>query len=362
MKIVHVIGARPQFVKAAPVLRAMQSEGGVDSVLIHTGQHFDPEMSDVFFEDLGLPTPDIHLGIAGGRHGEMTGRMIVALEPALLDIQPDWVVVYGDTNTTLAAAIAGSKLQLRLGHVEAGLRSFNRAMPEELNRIVTDHLSTLCLAPTDAAIENLRAEGIAESLIHRTGDVMFDAVRLFTELARSRSTILDRLSLEPEMFVLATLHRAENTDDVRRLRAAVEGLAAVAVDLPVVLPLHPRTSAALQHAGIDVGSVQILPPVGYLEMLALESAAAVIVTDSGGVQKEAFFHRRPCVTLRDETEWVELVHLGWNRVVPPVAPEAVATAVKAAIGTIGDDAQPYGDGNAATEITRALVSRSRSAD
>jgi len=354
MRVMHVIGARPQFIKAAPLLAAMRETDDLDPGLVHTGQHFDAEMSEVFFDELGLPRPDHHLDVSGGGHGDMTGRMLIGLEPVVQAVRPDWMLIYGDTNSTLAAALVAVKLHIPIAHVEAGLRSFNRAMPEEVNRVVADHLSSLCLAPTDAAGANLAAEGIAGKRVVRTGDVMFDAVRLFGPIARRRSVLLDDLDVSDARFVLATLHRAENTDDPDRLRVAVEALAELAADLPVILPLHPRTGGALEAAGIDTGPIRLISPVGYLDMLALEAGAAVVVTDSGGVQKEAFFHRRPCVTIRDETEWVELVDLGWNRLAPPTDVASVVAAVRAAIGSSGADAAPYGDGRACDEIIEAL--------
>lgn len=358
MRVLTVIGARPQFIKAAAVDRAF-SRHGIEAVVIHTGQHFDHEMSQLFFDELGLRPPDINLGIAGGSHGEMTGRMLGTLEQVMVETDPDWVLVYGDTNSTLAGGLAVSKLPIRLAHVEAGLRSFNRTMPEEINRVVVDHLSDVCLTPTATADENLRREGIRDERVVRTGDVMFDATRLFGERSESSSTIAARYGLKTDGFVLATVHRAENTDDPQRLKSAVLGLAALAADLPVVLPLHPRTKLALERMRLDIpAQLRILPPVGYLDMLWLEAHARLIATDSGGVQKEAFFYRRPCVTLREETEWVELVELGWNRLAPPTNPDAVAEALRAALeAPPGKDDSPYGDGNAADHIVEALMGR-----
>lgn len=358
MKVLTVVGARPQFIKAAPVGDALAAAEGVEHVLVHTGQHFDQSMSDVFFEELSIAKPDVRLNINGGSHGQMTGQMIEALEEVIVEATPDWVLVYGDTNSTLAAAIAASKLSgVRLAHVEAGLRSFNRAMPEEVNRVVTDHLSHLCLTPTATADHNLQAEGIDGTLVVRTGDVMFDAVLRFGALAERRSTVLEEAGVQDGGFVLATVHRAENTDDPRRLRAVIGGLRSLATDVPVVLPMHPRTARAAEQAEMNLDGLIILPPVGYLDMLALERAAQMVVTDSGGVQKEAFFQRRRCVTLRTETEWVELVDLGWNSLVPPVTDaEDVAAGLRAALDSDeGDEATPYGDGDAARRVVDALV-------
>ncbi len=354
MRVLTVVGARPQFIKLAPVSRAMAERPGIESVVVHTGQHFDDEMSQVFFDELGIPEPDANLAINAGTHGEMTGRMIEALEAAFVAEQPDWVLVYGDTNSTLAAAIASSKMSTRLAHVEAGLRSFNRAMPEEINRVLTDHVSHLCLTPTAVADRNLEAEGIGGDVVRRTGDVMFDAVRIFGEVARSKSSVLERAGVQADAFVLATVHRAENTDDPRRLATIVDGLRAVAADVPVVLPMHPRTAKAIERNGIDIDGVSVLPPVGYLDMLALEGQAACVVTDSGGVQKEAFFQGRPCITLRTETEWVELVDLGWNRLLPPTGTDFAALLCSAVHAGPGIVAEPYGDGHAAERVVDAL--------
>jgi len=337
----------------------MASADGITSRLLHTGQHFDDDMSAVFFQELGLPSPDWNLGLGTGSHGAMTGRMLEAIEAVLVTEEPDWVLVYGDTNSTLAGALAASKLPARLAHVEAGLRSFNRVMPEEINRVATDHLSDLCLAPTALAMDNLAREGIPQERTLLCGDVMFDAARIFREQSLGRAALL--LGLRPGTpYVLATIHRAENTDDPDRLRAIIEGLARTARELPVVLPLHPRTQLALErHSQIDLGGITVLPPLGYLDMLAVGADATLVVTDSGGVQKEAFFCRRPCLTLRDETEWQELVELGWNRVVPPVDADVVADAVAAAlVSPPGTDAHPYGDGHAAEVIVSSLLAGS----
>jgi UDP-GlcNAc3NAcA epimerase len=353
MKVATVVGARPQFIKAAPVSRAL-ADAGVDELIIHTGQHFDAGMSNVFFEELGILAPAHHLGISGGGHGAMTGAMLQALEPVLQNEAPAWVLVYGDTNSTLAGALTAAKLHIPVAHVEAGLRSFNRRMPEEQNRVVTDHLSDLLFTPTDTATARLRVEGIPGERIRQVGDVMFDAALYYAERAAGRSGILGLHGLEPGQYALATVHRAENTDDPDRLRAIITGLDQVADSLPLVLPLHPRTRAAIQRERLSIRTLRFIDPVGYLDMVALESHAAVIATDSGGVQKEAYFHKVPCVTLRDETEWVELVELGWNRLVRAV-PGAICDAIHEALGTSGTAAAPYGDGNAAGRIVESLT-------
>lgn len=354
MKIVTILGTRPQFIKAAPVSRALVS-AGVSEVLVHTGQHFDSEMSDIFFSELRITRPAFNLGIHGGGHGSMTGAMLQAIEPLLQNENPDWVIVYGDTNSTLAGALTAAKLQIPVAHVEAGLRSFNSRMPEEQNRIVTDHLSDILFTPTDAATTRLREEGIPSNRVHQVGDVMFDAALQFGHLVDAHRAIFEQHCLRRKGYILATIHRAENTDNLDRLRAIIEGLGIVANKLmPVLLPLHPRTRHALELHGIRCKGIRILDPVGYLDMIALERQAAVIATDSGGVQKEAYFHGVPCVTVRNETEWVELLRLGWNRLVSADA-EGIAKAVGDAIGTTGQNGAPYGDGRAAEKIIGVLV-------
>jgi len=358
MRIVSVVGARPQFVKAAAVSRVLSGGPGLYEVLLHTGQHYDDNMSKVFFEELELPEPDYHLGIGGGTHGQNTGRMLETIERVLVKEKPDWVLVYGDTNSTLAGALAAVKLHIPVAHVEAGLRSFNRGMPEEINRVLTDHASDLLFAPTKTAVQNLRREGIPDQRIHLVGDVMYDAALYYGAKAMRTSRILDRLGLEPKGYVLATVHRAENTDDPARLYAIMRGLAEVSREIPVVLPLHPRTRLALERNGmLDEVQVylRILPPIGYLDMVMLEQNARLIATDSGGVQKEAFFYRVPCVTMRDETEWVELVESGWNFLAPPISATAISTAVFARIGVLGEEVDLYGGGEAAQRIAAVLM-------
>jgi UDP-GlcNAc3NAcA epimerase len=357
---VTVVGARPQFVKAAVVSRALRALPGVTEVLIHTGQHHDVNMSDVFFEQMEIPAVDHHLGIAGGRHGEQTGRMLAAIEEVLIRERPDWVVVYGDTNSTLSGALAAAKLRLPVAHVEAGLRSFNRGMPEEINRILTDHCSDLLLCPTEAAVANLRREGVDDHAIHRVGDVMYDAALMFQEKARKEIHASRTPELLPGGYVLATVHRAENTDDPERLRIIFEALHRVSRDIPVVLPLHPRTRRALDEGGLAkrIGEqLRLIDPVGYLEMVELERNAKIVVTDSGGVQKEAFFFGVPCVTLRSETEWVELVECGWNSIVPPTGVQDVVDGIMQRLAPRPPVAPPalYGDGHAGNRIAELLV-------
>jgi len=353
MNVLTVVGARPQFIKAAPVSRAL-ADARIDEVLVHTGQHYDAQMSGRFFDELGMAAPVVNLEVGSGLHGEQTARMLIGLERQMLDRRPDWVLVYGDTNSTLAGALAAAKLHIPVAHVEAGLRSFNRRMPEEINRIVTDAVSTLLFAPTDLACDNLRREGVPEARICATGDVMLDATLHFGPRARQESSIVERLGLTAGQYVLATIHRAENTDDPARLGAIVKGLVDVSATRRVVFPVHPRTRSSLEQAGIGTAGLDIVEPLGFLDMLRLEMDAAVIATDSGGVQKEAFFHRVPCVTLREETEWMELVASGWNRLVPPRNSADIAAAVLAAAGCLGQDVSPYGHGAAADVIARAL--------
>ncbi|MGY4261296.1 UDP-N-acetylglucosamine 2-epimerase (non-hydrolyzing) [Bradyrhizobium brasilense] len=312
MKILTIVGARPQFIKAAAVSRAIRETGGLTEVMIHTGQHFDANMSAVFFEELDIPEPRHHLDINGGGHGDMTGRMLAAIEPILLAEKPDWVVVYGDTNSTLAGSLAASKLHIPVAHVEAGLRSFNRRMPEEINRLVTDHLSTMHLCPTGTAVANLAAEGVTDG-VHHVGDVMYDATLFAIDRAAKSSTILSDLSLSPKEYAIATVHRAENTDDPRNLRAVVHFLQEHAKQYQIVVPLHPRTRQAAARMGVSLDGLRVIDPIGYLDMAKLLHHATEVYTDSGGLQKEAYFHRVPCTTLRDETEWTETIENGWNR-------------------------------------------------
>lgn len=352
MKLCTIIGARPQFIKAATVSRVF-GEHGVNEVLVHTGQHYDADMSDVFFEQMEIPRPQYHLGIGGGRHGAMTGRQLEKIEEVLLVERPDWVLVYGDTNSTLAGALAAAKLHIPLAHVEAGLRSFNRRMPEEINRVLTDHVSTLLFAPTSTAIDNLAQEGIDGDRVRLVGDVMYDATLFYKTRAKAPDWF-DAIDLQDKGFVLCTIHRAENTDDDKRLCSILRGLADS--ELPIVLPLHPRTRGVLERAGVHPPvNIHIVSPVGYLEMSWLEERCAVIATDSGGVQKEAFFHGKPCVTLRDETEWVELVKHKVN-VLVGADENAIAAALSQQLQWV-DVPNLYGDGEAAKKIVNTLLER-----
>ncbi|MDR1407645.1 MAG: UDP-N-acetylglucosamine 2-epimerase (non-hydrolyzing) [Tannerella sp.] len=365
MKLITIVGARPQFVKAAMVGRAIgrynrrHGAGAVEERLLHTGQHYDARMNDVFFRQLDIRPPAWQLQCGQGSHGAMTARMLEGIERVLLADRPDAVLVYGDTNSTLAGALAAAKLHVPVVHVEAGLRSFNRRMPEEINRVVTDHVSTLLFCPTTAAVGHLANEGIREGVYH-AGDVMYDAALAFGTLAQQHSAILTTLHLAPRRFYLATVHRAENTDDRERLSSIIRALAAVASDdCPVVLPLHPRTRMRLEEYGLLTAvaghaSFRTTEPVDYLDMVMLEKQAAAILTDSGGVQKEAYFHRTPCVTLRDETEWTETVDGGWN-LLAGHRTENIVRCLHAHHSIPKTDIAEYGTGRAADDIVDRLT-------
>ncbi len=362
VKIVTIIGARPQFIKIAAVSRAIKTwnqhnpDNQIIDHIVHTGQHFDDNMSGIFFRQLEIPEPAFNLGIAGGSHGAMTGRMLESIESVLQKVEPDWVLAYGDTNSTIAAALAAIKLHIPVAHVEAGLRSFNMRMPEEVNRIVTDSVSTLLFCPTDAAVKNLEREGYVSG-VHNVGDVMYDASLHMQAIAERESDVLDRLNLQKRKFILATCHRAENTDDPARLRAILEALSEIGRDFPVVLPLHPRTRklAAEYDFDLNVSGLHVTEPLPYLDMTKLESSAAAIATDSGGVQKEAYFYQVPCITLRDETEWVETVASGWNRLAPPTECPIAHVIREALSSRPATYSQLFGDGKAAEAIVRLLT-------
>lgn len=348
LKIVTILGARPQFIKAAVVSSVFSEQ--FEEVLVHTGQHYDPNMSDVFFEELHIPKPKYHLDIGSGSHGAMTGAMLTKIEQVLETEKPDFVMVYGDTNSTLAGALAASKLLIPVIHVEAGLRSFNKAMPEEQNRILTDHISDLLFAPTQTAVKNLKLEGIVNG-VHLVGDVMYDGILHFREIARQKSTILSTLGLSEKDYILCTVHRAENTNGPERLKSIVNGLNAVREK--IVLPLHPRTQKYLQAYGIRLAEhIHVIDPLGYLDIVMLESAAKKIVTDSGGIQKEAFFLGVPCITLREETEWVETVENGWNVLVG--ADEQKIVGAIMGFNPVEERSDYFGKGNTAAEIAAII--------
>jgi UDP-GlcNAc3NAcA epimerase len=364
MNVATVVGARPQFVKAAMLSLALRA-CGIEEFLIHTGQHYDIEMSELFFRHLDIARPSVNLGIGSGNHGRQTGRMLEQIESVLLANGPSMLIVYGDTNSTLAGALAAAKLQIPIAHVEAGLRSFDQCVPEEVNRVLTDHVSELLFAPTPSAAANLRREGIPESRIRVLGDVMYDAALYYGAKAERQSGILGEIGLQRGAFVLATVHRAENTDNDERLASVLLGLNEIARDLPVVLPLHPRTKAALLKNSLlaQAEAIRLISPVGYLDMMMLEKNARLVVTDSGGVQKEAFFYGVPCVTLRDRTEWTDLVDLGWNTVTPPTGASRVAESIRNALSAVpAPCGNPFGDGCSAQRIAAVIRESLKSKD
>ncbi|MEI4197510.1 non-hydrolyzing UDP-N-acetylglucosamine 2-epimerase [Roseovarius sp. E0-M6] len=355
MKIVTIIGARPQFIKAAVVSRRILSRTDMEEVLVHTGQHYDDNMSDVFFKEMGIPAPKYHLGIGGVGHGAMTGRQLEAIETVLIDEKPDILIVYGDTNSTLAGALAAAKLNIPVAHIEAGLRGFDRRVPEEVNRVVTDHVSSWLFAPTEAAVEHLRQEGIDPENVVLSGDVMYDAALVYGAEAEQKSDILDRLNLVSGDFRFCTTHRQENTDNMSRLTGIFDALRALAEEKPMVLPLHPRTRKCLQAIGrFDemTKGITLIDPIGFFDMICMLRGASVVMTDSGGVQKEAYFHGTPVVVMRTEqTEWTELVDLGWAHMVRPDNAKALVDVAHRIEGTAGDTStQPYGNGHAADAI------------
>ncbi len=350
MKILTVVGARPQFIKAYPVCKALQ-QAGHDEFIIHTGQHYDHQMSRVFFEEMGIPKPDANLGIGSGSHGKQTGEMLAHIEQLLISEKPDWVLVYGDTNSTLAGALAAIKLHIPVAHVEAGLRSFNREMPEEHNRVLTDHCSELLFCPTQTAVDNLENEGIMNG-VHLVGDTMYDAVLAFSEIARKKSSILKDLDITAKNYILTTLHRPYNTDNPDNLRNIISALESI--NKSIVFPAHPRTRKMIAETNIDIQEnapkILFIEPVGYLDMLRLEMNADMILTDSGGIQKEAYFFEVPCVTMRPETEWIETVEGGWNIL--------VGADKEKIIGAVNDKSwyqqkrgNLFGDGKAAEKIS-----------
>ena len=350
MNVVSIVGNRPQFIKAAPVARALDDL--CHHVLVHTGQHYDADLSQIFFEELGLRPADRRIESGSGTHSEQTARMLVGLEPVIQDERPDAVLVYGDTNSTLAGALVAAKLQVPIGHVEAGLRSFDRRMPEELNRMVVDVLADLRFCPSDTAVTNLAAEGITAG-VHQVGDVMVDVAQTFAPIAARRSDALTEAGVEPGEYVILTAHRPANTlpETIPALVEVIEAL-----EMPVVFPVHPRTRAALERAGLlerAAAAARLTSPLGYLDFTALLMSAAVCLTDSGGVQKEAYLHRVPCVTLRDTTEWVETIATGWNRLAD-LEPAAVTAALASA--TRPPEHPPlYGDGDAAGRIAAVIT-------
>ena len=355
MKILTVIGARPQFVKAAAVSREFRKHKGIKETIVHTGQHFDKSMSDVFFEEMDIPKPDFNLNIHGLSHGAMTGQMMEKLDTILMNIRPDFVLVYGDTNSTLAGALCASKLHFKVAHVEAGLRSFNMLMPEEINRIIVDRISNILFCPTDTAVINLKNESFFDfgSKIVKSGDVMYDAALFYAQKSALKSLIVIDRALRTNDFVLATIHRAENTDDTIRLSSIVRALNKIAENRRVILPLHPRTKKIIQQNGLSL-KFDVIDPVGYFDMLELLKNCAVVMTDSGGVQKEAYFFKKPCITLRDETEWTELVEEGFNEVVGSDYNRILDSYNRIPERKCDYEKKLYGNGNAAALIAEAL--------
>jgi UDP-GlcNAc3NAcA epimerase len=380
MKVVTVIGARPQFIKAAVVRRAIQalngndSKGRIQEILVHTGQHYDYLMDQVFFKELELPRPEYHLGVGSGSHGSQTGKMLERIESVLQKEKPELVMVYGDTNSTLAGALAAAKLHIPVAHVEAGLRSYRRNMPEEINRLLTDHLSTLLFCPTPQAVRNLTREGIKTGKENRwvknVGDVMYDSILFYSRLAEKRSTILEDLNLfNPQsaisnpQYYLATLHRAENTDDPERLESILKALDELGRVTPVILPLHPRTRKMMKvyHLLSECRAIKLIEPVPYLDMLKLEKNASAILTDSGGVQKEAYWLKVPCVTLREETEWMETVQSGWNVLAGTASRKIMEGVGRMVRGRLPvNRMKVFGDGKAGARIVKVIVAMGRS--
>lgn len=346
MKIVSIIGARPQFIKAAVLTKIIEKEPGVDEVLVHTGQHYDENMSKIFFDELEIPRPHYNLEVGSGSHAYQTGMMLEKIEKVLLSEKPDWIIVYGDTNSTIAGALAASKLHIKIAHVEAGLRSFNKLMPEEINRITTDRISDLLLAPSLNAMHLLKNEGLKKNAVF-TGDVMFDSILFYQKLAGQKHKLSD--VIDEESFYLATVHRQENTDDKTRLQNIFEAFSEL--DLPVVLPLHPRTRTKLKEITVT-DNVKIIDPVSYLEMILLLKNSKKVLTDSGGLQKEAYFLKKPCITLRDETEWIETTEGNWNFIVG-TNKELILEKIK--VNQFVEQKNYYGDGKAGEKILTAIL-------
>lgn len=358
IKIITVIGARPQFIKASSLSREIAKHNDIEEIIIHTGQHYDANMSNVFFEELEIPKPKYNLGIGGGTHGQNTGRMLEGIEKILIDEKPNYLLVYGDTDSTLAASLAASKLHISVIHIEAGLRSFNKKMPEELNRILTDHVSEYLFTPTETATKHLLNEGIKKDKIYQVGDIMYDTALYFGDKADKESKILDTLNLIEKDFYLVTVHRQENTDDKTRLENIFNGLNSLSSKNKIVLPLHPRTRKKLLEFGLDklLNNLIITEPLGYLDMVKLEKNAKGIITDSGGIQKEAFFYGVPCFTLRDETEWVELVDIGVNKLIHNNE-NIYSQLINSKINEFNFNSNIYGLGNTSELIINELLSQ-----
>jgi len=350
MKIVTILGARPQFIKAGTVSREIAKYKEIEEIIVHTGQHYDANMSDIFFEEMQIPKPNYFLGIGGKSHGAMTGQMIEKIEEVALKENPDWIMVYGDTNSTLAGAIVASKLHIKLAHIEAGLRSFNMKMPEEINRILTDRISSIVFCPTATAIKNLEKEGFDnfDCRVVKSGDVMQDGALFYKKLAQKPLYKIE------DDFLLCTIHRAENTDNEKRLRAIFEALQEIGKERQVILPLHPRTKKNIEKLKLNIQNLIIIEPVGYLEMVWLIDHCDLIMTDSGGLQKEAFFFEKPCITLRDETEWIELVDNGFNVLVGANKEKIISTYMNQQFNS-DFNIDLYGTGQASKIIVERLI-------
>lgn len=356
MKILTIVGARPQFVKAAALSRELKSRGSIEEIIVHTGQHFDANMSEVFFEEMNIPKPKYNLNINSLGHGAMTGRMLEGIEELIKKESPNMLLVYGDTNSTIAGALAAKKLHVNVGHVEAGLRSFNMRMPEEVNRILTDRISDHLFCPTDTAVTNLMNEGFSnfESEIHRTGDVMQDAALYYAQFSQEKSTVLQSMG-NPSDFALVTIHRSENTDDPNRLTQIVNALNEINKVQKVICPLHPRTKKLIQNIYVKP-EFTVIDPIGYFDMIELLKAASLVMTDSGGLQKEAYFFSNPCITMRDETEWVELVTKGYNKLAGASMEQILSSYESIKDAKLDFTVDLYGRGQASKQIADVLVS------
>jgi len=355
MKIITIVGARPQFVKAAALSREISKTNGIEEVLVHTGQHFDSNMSDIFFKELDIPLPDYNLEISGGTHAQMTSRMMGPIETVLLKEKPNFIIIYGDTNSTLAASLVAAKIHIPIIHIEAGLRSFNRKMPEEINRIIADRISSINFCPTDTALENLKNEGIRKN-VFVVGDVMYDVSQYYKNIALSRSSVIDNLNMKNKDFALATCHRAENTDNPDSLKEILEAFSEINEIMPLIFSIHPRTKKLISRFNLTsfLKKFTVIDPLSFLDMVVLEQKASVILTDSGGVQKEAFFYRTPCITLRDETEWVETVELGWNQIVGANKSKICKAFRNREVHKKIKQTEPYGDGFSSERIIKII--------
>ncbi len=350
MKIATIVGARPQFIKAATISRIIQEKSDIQEIIIHTGQHYDDNMSEVFFTELNIPRPHYNLGVGSSMHGKQTAKMLEGIEEILVKEKPDWIIVYGDTNSTVAGALAAAKLHIPIAHIEAGLRSYNRRMPEEINRIATDHISDVLFAPTQNALNILKQEGLAERSLF-SGDVMYDSILYYKEISRSKVKLEDIADVQPDRYFLATIHRQENTDDIKRLQEIF--LAFSEFDIPIIVPLHPRTKNILDDVAFR-SNVKIISPVGYLEMVCLTSNCIKVFTDSGGLQKEAYFLKKPCITLREETEWIETLEGGWNFT---VGADKQKILDKVHYCNYEPQKEYFGDGKAAEKIINYLLKK-----